>query len=633
MSQTKRAYDKFLLYALLIIALGVVGFISATTVIDPNYLNTTGVLIATTLNTGQGANELYDMDQNVLQASAVTFATVDTGQGANEVYDMDQNLLTISSVTFDDVTVTDEVTLGGVTRSTWPSVASGTAIFLDTVTCKIEGTYYVAYLADGTVLYNNTSPFTCLQTALDFTTYNAGSIPTYLEGRVYNYTSVRVGPGYWDIGANDLDIPNKVNFGGEGRDATIIKGSLANAVVKNMWSNYTFAVDIHDMRIENSANSATVLKWTSSSSGLPSGQTYGGGMLAIHRLNLRYTGAGTYCLYVQSTTGDHTRVTAEDIKGSGTMYLSRIFDSYFSGLFISKLQLNGACASNQFSTSYIGGGLDYSLVSSGDTDQWSSYGNLFTNVRFDNPTTSFVNLGGYAQGYQFVGCTFSNLNWNTADNTNDGVTLGANTHHITFTGNRFVNDLESNDAATLRYVFYETSGTNNNTYVGNSYESNIYSDIPLYETGILYTTDPTTSNFENRKQTYQGSATATLNTTDTEYCNPIGIYSPSTNEDLRGTLLTVDGWIANLRCKFAIAPGAGKAREAYVRFNGNDYLLVNITDGGFSGVNNTAIYLDTTTPSGLLMSIKTVPLNTPTASLFYYTYDFYPDPEEWLNLK
>ena len=42
MSQTKRAYDKFLLYALLIIALGVVGFISATTILDPNYLTTTG---------------------------------------------------------------------------------------------------------------------------------------------------------------------------------------------------------------------------------------------------------------------------------------------------------------------------------------------------------------------------------------------------------------------------------------------------------------------------------------------------------------------------------------------------------------------------------------------------------------
>jgi hypothetical protein len=34
---------------------------------------TVQALVSTTLNTGQGANELYDMDQNVLQASDVTF--------------------------------------------------------------------------------------------------------------------------------------------------------------------------------------------------------------------------------------------------------------------------------------------------------------------------------------------------------------------------------------------------------------------------------------------------------------------------------------------------------------------------------------------------------------------------------
>jgi len=45
-------------------------------------LTTTGTLGAgaatvTTLNTGQGANELYDMDQNVLTASSPTFVTID----------------------------------------------------------------------------------------------------------------------------------------------------------------------------------------------------------------------------------------------------------------------------------------------------------------------------------------------------------------------------------------------------------------------------------------------------------------------------------------------------------------------------------------------------------------------------
>jgi len=62
-----------------------------------------GGITASTINTGQGANELYDMDQNVLTTSAVTFASVNTGQGNNELYDMDQNVLTTSAVTFASV--------------------------------------------------------------------------------------------------------------------------------------------------------------------------------------------------------------------------------------------------------------------------------------------------------------------------------------------------------------------------------------------------------------------------------------------------------------------------------------------------------------------------------------------------
>jgi len=198
MSQTKRAYDKFLLYALLIIALGVIGFISATTVIDPGYLNTTGpvlgssgtftgavsgtsgsfsaALTGTTLDTGQGANELFDMDQNVLQASAVTFSTVNTGQGANELFDMDQNVLQASAVTFSTINtgqganelfdmnqnvettsaVTfDSITLSGVTISEWGGdalAATGPDFIIiryGAFTLGING-------SDGTIAFNET---------------------------------------------------------------------------------------------------------------------------------------------------------------------------------------------------------------------------------------------------------------------------------------------------------------------------------------------------------------------------------------------------------------------------------------------------------------------------------------------
>jgi len=84
---------------------------------DQNVLTSSAVTFAT-IDTGQGANELYDMDQNVLTTSAVTFATLDTGQGANELYDMDQNVLTTSSPTFNAATITNALTAAALTATT-----------------------------------------------------------------------------------------------------------------------------------------------------------------------------------------------------------------------------------------------------------------------------------------------------------------------------------------------------------------------------------------------------------------------------------------------------------------------------------------------------------------------------------
>lgn len=71
-------------------------------------LESTDAVTFDTVDTGQGANELYDMDQNVQTTDAVTFGTVDTGQGANELYDMDQNVQTTSDVSFNSVNVTSD---------------------------------------------------------------------------------------------------------------------------------------------------------------------------------------------------------------------------------------------------------------------------------------------------------------------------------------------------------------------------------------------------------------------------------------------------------------------------------------------------------------------------------------------
>ena len=56
------------------------------------------------------------INQDLTTTSAVSFATVNTGQGANELYDMDQNVKTTSSPTFNDVTVSDELKVNDYAR-------------------------------------------------------------------------------------------------------------------------------------------------------------------------------------------------------------------------------------------------------------------------------------------------------------------------------------------------------------------------------------------------------------------------------------------------------------------------------------------------------------------------------------
>lgn len=52
--------------------------------------------------------------QSIATSSAVTFATVDTGQGANELYDMNQNVLITSPVTFGDLSGDTVISVGKI---------------------------------------------------------------------------------------------------------------------------------------------------------------------------------------------------------------------------------------------------------------------------------------------------------------------------------------------------------------------------------------------------------------------------------------------------------------------------------------------------------------------------------------
>jgi len=134
-------------------------------------------LSSASLDTGHGANELYDMDQNVLTTSSPTFdaltaATLDTGQGANELYDMDQNVLSTSSPTFDDLTVdglnASWIDLGGDNRTTWPSLVSGSSGYgAWTYLIVKNGSFWLALDECMTVDYNSSSATTTIQNAVD----------------------------------------------------------------------------------------------------------------------------------------------------------------------------------------------------------------------------------------------------------------------------------------------------------------------------------------------------------------------------------------------------------------------------------------------------------------------------------
>lgn len=61
-----------------------------------------GALTCASVDTGQGANELYGMDQDVKKTSAVEFASVNTGFGANEVYKLSEQTIAFGTVTGTD---------------------------------------------------------------------------------------------------------------------------------------------------------------------------------------------------------------------------------------------------------------------------------------------------------------------------------------------------------------------------------------------------------------------------------------------------------------------------------------------------------------------------------------------------
>ena len=90
-------------------------------------LRTTDSVSFSSVNTGQGANELYAMDQDVQTTDAVTFTTVNTGQGNNELYPMNQDVRTSADVVYNDITANGEITpTSSTTTGSWNVLSTKT---------------------------------------------------------------------------------------------------------------------------------------------------------------------------------------------------------------------------------------------------------------------------------------------------------------------------------------------------------------------------------------------------------------------------------------------------------------------------------------------------------------------------
>ncbi len=89
-------------------------------------LGVSGALTADTIDTGQGATDVYMMDQNLRTTDAVEFASVNTGQGAHQLFEMDQDVTTGSVVTFSTLTITESAEIQFDLDVMGDAVVSGT---------------------------------------------------------------------------------------------------------------------------------------------------------------------------------------------------------------------------------------------------------------------------------------------------------------------------------------------------------------------------------------------------------------------------------------------------------------------------------------------------------------------------
>ncbi len=488
------------------------------------------------------------------------------------------------------------------------------------------------------VLYIGANQKTCIQTALNYTTMDAGGVIRYnglTNPRLHRFATMYIGPGRWNIGATRLHVPVHVTVTGA-MYRTVIKNNHAKSIFKAMWPNFTYGVEIRDIIIQGSGipNNVRGIDWDQTTANIP-GAELSSGMINIDRVGIF---GCSWPFYGKTTSGLNGGVKINDLRAFGTIYWERIFDSRLGDSGFGTLELNGACTSNTFRNLYIGGGRNFNLWIHGDADRFSTYKTSFDNVRFDNPTKNYVILEGFAETLLFDGCWFTNAHDNV-NGTNSGFIIGPNNHHITITGSHFSNNQAGlAKPSVFKFLIREADGSHSNVFVGNSYEDNQYWGIPLFTrmvngSGLYNTHNVSLSNFENRKQTFRASIDSDVGAVTKNWA-AIGQSTSSATAATRSLYWMDKGTITNFRVAQDGAPGATDRWSHYIYTGGAvRNLNVTIINAETNGLDHDSFYFDADQRQGTYLVIRSEGSpGADTAIRFGATWDFYPRAEDVVGL-
>jgi hypothetical protein len=154
--------------------------IAAATIPSITYTATTYVSSNTVVSYGISA-------ATATFSGAISAATLNTGQGANELYDMNQNVLTTSDVSFASATITNTATAGTFTDGT-ASITAG----------AISG---ATTIAASSATITNTVQASVLRLAVDLDTASAPSATGIIgiDSFFDVYVSTGTGAGDWAL--------------------------------------------------------------------------------------------------------------------------------------------------------------------------------------------------------------------------------------------------------------------------------------------------------------------------------------------------------------------------------------------------------------------------------------------------